>query len=290
MARAAGGPTGVTGGQDVNCLLAAVLIPLRFTAPMDLPGPDAAGYARVSPAPVRAYVFYRRDENRALATIEGYADSTGRTFLMPHAPGTQETVWLAAPAGGNTVTIHVASLDHSGNLSPPSNGCSIGYDPALTPLAARRGTSTALDVPIVKRASERYGQAALAMVLRYYGADPVALGEVDSTCRSVPRDSSLADLAGAARRAGYEAIVATLGPDSLIDLLADGVPPILLYRSDSTAATVPRFGVVTGWDAARAAFTLHDGSECPRVTRLGDLVEEWETAGSLALIVRPRAR
>jgi hypothetical protein len=39
-----------------------------------------------------------------------------------------------------------------------------------------------------------------------------------------------------------------------------------------------------------AAFTLHDGSECPRVTRLGDLVEEWEPAGSLAPIVRQRAR
>lgn len=271
----------------MNYLLAAVLIPLRFTAPMDSLAPDATGLARLSTAPVRAYVFYRRDENQALTTIEGYADSTGRTFLMPHAPGTRETVWLAAPISGNTATIYVASLDHSGNLSPPSNGCSIGYGPAQAPLAARRGTSTALDVPSVKLARERCGQAALAMVLRYYGADPAALGEVDSTRRFVLRDSSIADLAGAARRAGYEATVATLGPDSLIDLLADGVPPILLYRSDS--ATVPRFGVVTGWDAARAAFTLHDGNECPRVTHLGDLVEQWETAGSLALIVRQRA-
>jgi hypothetical protein len=274
----------------MNCVLAALLLPLRFTAPMDSLGPDAAGHARVSPAPVRAYVFYRRDEDQSLATIEGYADSTGRTFLMPHVPGSQETVWLAAPASGKAVTIYVASLDDSGNLSALSNGCSIAYGPAQAPLAGRRGTSTALDVPIVKLARERCGQAALAMVLRYYGAAPEALGEVGSTYRSVLRDSSIADLAGAARRAGYEATVTTLGPDSLIDLLADGVPPILLYRSDSTSATVPQFGVVTGWDAAQAAFTLHDGGECPRVTRLGDLVEQWETAGSLALIVRQRAR
>ena len=32
--------------------------------------------------------------------------------------------------------------------------------------------------------------------------------------------------------------------------------------------------MVTGWDAAQAAFTLHDGGECPRVTLLGDLVEQ----------------
>jgi hypothetical protein len=188
------------------------------------------------------------------------------------------------------VPLYVASLDDSGNLSPPSNGCSLGYGPARAPLAARRGASTALDVPIVRQARERYGQAALAMVLRYYGAAPGALREVDGTDPPVPGDSGIADLADAARRAGYEATVAALSPDSLIDLLADGVPPILLYRSDSTSVTVPRFGVVTGWDAAQAAFTLHDGGECPRVTRLGDLVEAWETAGSLALIVRHSAR
>jgi hypothetical protein len=274
----------------MNCLIAALLLPLRFTAPADSLGPDMAGLVRASPAPVRAYVFYRRDEHRSLVTIRGYADSTGRAILMPHAPGTQETVWLEVPAVGDAVTVYVASLDDSGNLSAPSNGCSLGYGPAQAPLAARRGMSTALDVPIVKLARERCGQAALAMVLRYYGADPDALREVDSADHPALRDSSITDLAGAARRAGYEAAVATLSPDSLIDLLADGVPPILLYRSDSTSATVPRFGVVTGWDATRAVFTLHDGGERPRVMRLGDLVEEWETAGSLALIVRQAAR
>ena len=60
-------------------------------------------------------------------------------------------------------------------------------------------------------------QAALAMVLRYYGAAPAALREVDAVYDSVLRGSD-GGLGGAARRAGFEADVATLTPDSLIDL------------------------------------------------------------------------
>jgi hypothetical protein len=55
------------------------------------------------------------------------------------------------------------------------------------------------------------------MVLRYYGAAPAALREVDAVYDSVLRGSD-GGLGGAARRAGFEADVATLTPDSLIDL------------------------------------------------------------------------
>jgi hypothetical protein len=87
------------------CLLAVLLLPLHFTAPMDSSGPDVAGSEHVSSAPVHAYVFYPLDENKVLATIQGYADSAGRALLTPHAPGTQETVWLGLPANGSAVTI-----------------------------------------------------------------------------------------------------------------------------------------------------------------------------------------
>jgi len=270
------------------CLLAAVLLPLYFTAPADTVTVYAGGRAHASAHPVHSYVFHQLDSDGTMVAIPGYADSTGSAILAPHAPGTRETVWLSPGPKGAAVTIYVMSRDADGNLSDPSNGCVIGNLPVPAPLAMAGAARTLLDVPIVKQARERCGPAALAMVLRYYGAAPAALREADGAYDPVLRGSLITDLAGAARRAGYEAAVATLTPDSLIDLLNDGVPPILLYQNGRGPITVGHFGVVTGWDATQASFTLHDGGARPRVTRRADLVKRWETAGSLALIVRQR--
>lgn len=150
------------------------------------------------------------------------------------------------------------------------------------PAAAR----TSVDVPIVVQTRERCGQAALEMVLRHYGADSAALREADRAYDPVLRGSLITDLAAAARRAGYDATIATLVPDSLVALLEAGVPPILLYQSGRGPLTVRHFGVVTGWDAARKAFTVNDGGKRPRTMRRDDLSKRWRTAGSQALIVR----
>ncbi len=268
------------------CLLAALLLPLHFTAPADTLGADMAGRVEVSPGPVHAYVFYRFDTGGTMVRIPGYADSAGSSLLVPHAPGTREMVWLAP--GATATTIYMVSLDARGNQSAPSNGCVLVGRPAPSLAAMRRASQTTLAVPIVRQARERCGQAALAMVLRYYGAAPAALREVDGAYDPVLHGSLITDLAGAARRAGYAADVATLTPDSLLDLLNAGVPPILLYQNGSGPFTVRHFGVVTGWDATHSTFTLQDGTARPRVTPRDDLVKRWETAGSQALIVRER--
>jgi ABC-type bacteriocin/lantibiotic exporter with double-glycine peptidase domain len=160
--------------------------------------------------------------------------------------------------------------------------------------AAPAGTlpaaGTDLVVPLVKQTPERCGQAALAMVLQYYGADSGALREAESAYDPALRGSLITDLAAAARRAGYDAEVATLTPDSLIALLAAGVPPVVLYQNGRRPLTVPHYGVVTGWDPAREAFTLNDGGAHSRVVRRNDLAKRWRTAGSQALIVRARPR
>lgn len=268
-------------------LIAAVLLPLYFTAPADsLPG---EGVGRARAASVHAYIFHRLDSRGQMLAIPGYADSTGKVILKPHVPGTREKVWLEPGPKGTTVTIFVMSIDANGNLSPPSNACVIGARSDPAPLLVRNAAWTILDVPIVEQPRERCGQAALAMVLRYYGADPAALREVDAVYDSVLHSSLITELAGAARRAGYPAAVATLTPDSLIELLNSGVPPILLYQDGRGSVTVGRYGVVTGWDGTHSSFILHDGSARPNVTPRDDLAKWWETAGSLALIVRQRS-
>ena len=149
-------------------------------------------------------------------------------------------------------------------------------------------TSTALAVPVLRQTRAHCGQAALSMVLMYYGAGPAALHEVEGAYDPVLRGSLITDLAAAARRAGYTAEVATLTTDSLLTLLREGVPPILLYQEGAGPLTVRHFGVVTGWDAAHGVFTLNDGGAQPRTARREDLAKRWETAGSQALIVRRR--
>lgn len=147
-------------------------------------------------------------------------------------------------------------------------------------------TSTALAVPVVRQTRAHCGQAALAMVLLHYGAGPAELHEVEGAYDPILRGSLITDLAAAARRAGYVADIATLTLDSLVTLLHEGVPPILLYQEGAGPLTVRHFGVVTGWDPTRAVFTLNDGGAQPRTARRDDLAKRWETAGSQALIVR----
>jgi ABC-type bacteriocin/lantibiotic exporter with double-glycine peptidase domain len=147
-------------------------------------------------------------------------------------------------------------------------------------------SAIALDVPVVRQAPEHCGQAALEMVLRYYGAEAAAIREADQAYDPALRGSLITDLAAAARRAGFEAVIETLTPDSLISLLATGVPPVVLYQNGRAPLTVPHFGVVTGWDPEQARFTLNDGGSAPRHMSRTDLEKRWRTAGSQALLVR----
>ncbi len=146
-----------------------------------------------------------------------------------------------------------------------------------------------LDVPLLEQAPERCGQAALGMVLQYYGADHAQQDEAERAYDPVLRGSLITDLAAAARRAGFDATITTMTPDSLVELLAQGVPPIVLYQAGAGPLTVRHYGVVTGWDPERGAFTLNEGAARPRTFRRDDLAKRWRTAGAQALVIRRRA-
>jgi len=149
--------------------------------------------------------------------------------------------------------------------------------------------SIQLDVPILEQAPERCGQAALGMVLQFYGAGHAQQDEAERAYDPVLRGSLITDLASAARRAGFDATIATMTPDSLIVLLGQGVPPIVLYQGGAGPLTVRHFGVVTGWDPVRETFTLNEGAARPRTLRRVDLARRWRTAGSQTLVIRRRA-
>ena len=125
----------------MSWLIAAVLLPLHFTAPSAPSGADAAARGLTSHGAAHAYVFHRLEGHGTIVTVPGYADSTGRTTLTPHAPGTRETVWLAPGAGGTSVTIYVMSLDTGGNLGAASKGWVIGVRRTPGVAAARDSTT-----------------------------------------------------------------------------------------------------------------------------------------------------
>ena len=142
-----------------------------------------------------------------------------------------------------------------------------------------------LPVPVIRQAPERCGPAALAMVLRFYGADSAALVEAERAYDPALRGSLITDLAAAARRGGWTAVVVEAPEDSLGAWLARGVPPILLYRRGIGAFSVGHFGVVVGWDAGRRRYALNDGGAETRTVARQDLMRRWRAAGSLALVL-----
>ncbi len=145
---------------------------------------------------------------------------------------------------------------------------------------------TQLVVPIVQQSPQRCGQAALEMVLKYYGAGDEAKAQAERAYDPILRGSLVTDLAVAAQRAGFASRVATLTTDSLVTFLESGIPPILLYQNGRPPFTVAHYGVVTGWDPKRATFTLNEGRAAPRIISAADLSRRWRTAGSQALIIQ----
>jgi len=144
-----------------------------------------------------------------------------------------------------------------------------------------------LPVPVIRQAPERCGPAALAMVLRFYGADSAALAEAGRAYDPVLRGSLITDLAAAARRAGFSASVRQVPEESLRVLLDARVPPVLLYRRGVGVISVGHYGVVVGWDAGRQRYAVNDGSGATRTFSRADLMRRWHAAGALALVVRP---
>jgi ABC-type bacteriocin/lantibiotic exporter with double-glycine peptidase domain len=147
-----------------------------------------------------------------------------------------------------------------------------------------------LDVPVVRQAPERCGPAALAMVLRFYDAPSTALAEADRAYDRALRGALITDLRDAARRAGFSASIETPGEEGLLALLRDGIPPILLYQSGVGPVSRGHYGVVTGWDPARARYVLNDGGARSRLVSSADLLRRWQAAGGRALVIEPQAK
>lgn len=164
--------------------------------------------------------------------------------------------------------------------------------PPAVPAATRSAALTEtrrITVPVIAQAPERCGPAALAMVLRFYGAPDSAVAEADRAYSPALGGTLITDLARAAERAGFAARVAPLTEDSLLVMLRDSLPPVLYYWSGMGLLTRGHYGVLVGWDFARREYLVNDGGARTARYRRDDLMKRWRAAGTLALIVRRRA-
>ncbi len=153
--------------------------------------------------------------------------------------------------------------------------------------AAASGRGVLLQVPVIRQSPERCGPASLRMVMRYEHAAASAEAFADSAYDPILRGALITELAAAARRAGFDAEVETPSADSLVALLAAGVPPILLIDVGIGPLQKGHYVVLVGGDDT-GHFTIHDGSARPRTLERAALVKRWRAAGGQALVVRPK--
>ena len=153
---------------------------------------------------------------------------------------------------------------------------------------ARPSTMARVDVPIVVRPPQRSGPAALAMVLRCYGADTTLVKRTDEAFDPKLGGTAIAALAATSIRLGYPSRIAEPGIDSIRTFLRLGVPPIVAFTQQFEPPGSPHYFVITRWDSLDNRFIVQDGGVRARQITSTALRSVWESGGGQALIVTPR--
>jgi ABC-type bacteriocin/lantibiotic exporter with double-glycine peptidase domain len=153
--------------------------------------------------------------------------------------------------------------------------------------AAEPPAAIHLPVPLVAQEPERCGPAALAMVLRYYGADSAAVAATGHAYHPALRGALITDLAQVARSIGFSAAIVEPPDDSLSAWLQARAPVILLYPRGVGPVVRGHYGVLVGWEPELDCLVIHDGgSRAQRVARV-PFLRRWRRGGGQALLVRP---
>jgi ABC-type bacteriocin/lantibiotic exporter with double-glycine peptidase domain len=173
-------------------------------------------------------------------------------------------------------------------IAAAHEGHSAAAESAAAARSAMRSETVRLPVPVIAQSPERCGPAALAMVLRYYGAPDSAVAGADRAYSPELKGALITDLARAAERAGFAARVAALTEDSLLVVVRDSIPPILYFWAGAGPLTRGHYGVLVGFDLARLEYAVNDGGERTAHYSRKELMRRWRAAGSLALLVRRR--
>ena len=174
-------------------------------------------------------------------------------------------------------------------MKPAARGGGLGVVGAVLLLGScaspERGARV-LEVPFMAQPPDRCGPAAVAMVARHHGVEP--------DLEALERDIHIPALSGSipallaegARKQGLAAEVRSCGEPELLELMGEGIPPILML---APAGGEPRghFVVVTGLNPRTGALRVHSGESRDRWLAPEDWRERWRRAGGVAVVIRP---
>jgi ABC-type bacteriocin/lantibiotic exporter with double-glycine peptidase domain len=168
-------------------------------------------------------------------------------------------------------------------------GCAVGGSAAKgagaghSPEAPLPLTSVIAGVPFLPQEDDTCGPSSLAMVLQFLGRNVDTAEIVRETRTEGLKGTLITDLAGAARRRGFEAEIADLDLPRLRERISAGVPVILLVDLGIWSWSRPHYLVAYGWTPE--GMVAHSGGERGKVIPFPTLDAQWAKMGRLAILV-----
>jgi ABC-type bacteriocin/lantibiotic exporter with double-glycine peptidase domain len=165
------------------------------------------------------------------------------------------------------------------------SGCAaVTLDAVRTDVAAGQGHLLTA-VPFVAQDAYQCGPAALAMVLRYWGADADATEIGRALALPSGRGVLNLELEFEARRRGFrtEAFQGTL--ERAKTELERGRPLIVFQDLGRGPVSVPHFAVLLGYDDRAEAVVLHSGTTPYRVLPYAEFLRTWAAGRGWALLI-----
>lgn len=142
------------------------------------------------------------------------------------------------------------------------------------------------NVPFVRQKDKFCGPAALASVMNFYGQN-ISQDQVAKEIYSPELKGALiSDMENFARKMGYNASTINGDENTLISLVDEGIPSIILVDLGIWVVSVPHYYVVYGYNESKETFIINTGFTSNKKIYYKDLDKEWEKMNRLMLIVR----
>jgi hypothetical protein len=142
-------------------------------------------------------------------------------------------------------------------------------------------------VPFIPQEAYQCGPAALAMVLRYWGA-PADAEEIGRALYLPSARGVLnLELEFQARRRGFRAQAFEGTLDRAKAELRRGRPLIVFQDLGRGPVSVPHFAVLLGYDDQAQVVVLHSGTTAYRLLSYSDFVRTWAVRRGWALLITP---
>jgi ABC-type bacteriocin/lantibiotic exporter with double-glycine peptidase domain len=170
--------------------------------------------------------------------------------------------------------------------------CQAGRGRVVSPadVGERDGWKLVDGVPFIEQRSETdCGAAAVAMVLRYWGAPATVEDLVSADVASGERGLRASELRALLRARGLEAFLVRGEPSDLRTAIERRRPLIVGLARTSGRGAIGHYEVVIGFHPGRRRILTLDPAAGWRESRFEDFAAEWAGAQQLALVVFRRA-